>query len=117
MNTKIKLYITIFFASCLTSCSNYLDVKPLDSFTGDAIFSDLKLTETYVNKRYTEIRDGFGNLGLRYISDEAYHNFNSGNPYLYNRGEVADQLGTIPHGMLIMKRLRTAIFSLIILIS
>ncbi|MGE8302419.1 MAG: RagB/SusD family nutrient uptake outer membrane protein [Sphingobacterium paramultivorum] len=94
MNTKIKLYITIFFASCLTSCSNYLDVKPLDSFTGDAIFSDLKLTETYVNKRYTEIQDGFGNLGLRYISDEAYHNFNSGNPYLYNRGEVtADQFG------------------------
>lgn len=76
------------------SCSDYLDVKPLDSFTGEAVFSDVKLTETYVNKRYTEIIDGFGNSGLRFICDEAYHNFNSGNPYLYNRGEVTpDQMG------------------------
>ncbi|WP_400261939.1 RagB/SusD family nutrient uptake outer membrane protein [Sphingobacterium sp. SG20118] len=88
MKTTINLYIAIIFISCFSSCSNYLDVKPLDSFTGDAIFTDIKLTETYVNKRYTEMRDGFGNFGLRYISDEAYHNFNSGNPYLYNRGEV-----------------------------
>ncbi len=94
MKTKIKLYIAIFFTACFTSCTDYLDVKPLDSFTGEAIFSDVSLTEAYVNKRYTELRDGFGNFGLRYISDEAYHNFNSGNPYLYNRGEVtADQFG------------------------
>jgi len=94
MKTTIKLYIAIFFTACFTSCADYLDVKPLDSFTGEAIFSDVSLTEAYVNKRYTELRDGFGNFGLRYISDEAYHNFNSGNPYLYNRGEVtADQFG------------------------
>lgn len=94
MKTKIKLYIAIFFTAGFTSCTDYLDVKPLDSFTGEAIFSDVSLTEAYVNKRYTELRDGFGNFGLRYISDEAYHNFNSGNPYLYNRGEVtADQFG------------------------
>jgi len=78
----------------MVSCSNFLDVTPLDSFTGESIFSDLNLTEAYVNKRYTELRDGFENYGLRYISDEAYHNFNSGSPYLYNRGEVTpDQLG------------------------
>lgn len=94
MNTKRMKYVTILLAGCLMSCSDFLDVKPLDSFTGEAIFSDVKLTETYVNKRYTEIRDGFGNYGLRHISDEAYHNFNSESPYLYNRGEVTpDQFG------------------------
>lgn len=94
MNNRIIKYIGVILVSSTLSCSNFLDVKPLDSFTGEAIFSDLQLTETYVNKRYTELRDGFGNFGLRYISDEAYHNFNSGNPYLYNRGEVTpDQLG------------------------
>ncbi|MDD3063490.1 MAG: RagB/SusD family nutrient uptake outer membrane protein [Massilibacteroides sp.] len=85
---------TVLLSTFLVSCSDFLDVKPLDSFTEEAVFSDVKLTETYVNKRYTEIKDGFGNLGLRYISDEAYHNFNSGSPYLYNRGEVTpDQMG------------------------
>lgn len=94
MNNKIIKLSLVLLAGVFTSCSDFLDVAPLDSFTGDAVFSDVKLTETYVNKRYTEIKDGFGNLGLRYISDEAYHNFNSGSPYLYNRGEVTpDQAG------------------------
>ncbi|TDQ77933.1 RagB/SusD family nutrient uptake outer membrane protein [Sphingobacterium yanglingense] len=94
MNKNIVKYIGVLLLSSMMSCADFLDVKPLDSFTGDAVFSDLKLTQTYVNKRYTELRDGFGNFGLRYISDEAYHNFNSGNPYLYNRGEVTpDQMG------------------------
>ncbi|MDD2438406.1 MAG: RagB/SusD family nutrient uptake outer membrane protein, partial [Massilibacteroides sp.] len=62
---------TVLLSTFLVSCSDFLDVKPLDSFTEEAVFSDVKLTETYVNKRYTEIKDGFGNLGLRYISDEA----------------------------------------------
>ncbi|HBX45849.1 RagB/SusD family nutrient uptake outer membrane protein [Limibacterium fermenti] len=91
-NNRLNLAI-LLLASCLSACSDFLDVKPLDSFTGEAVFSDVKLTEAYVNKRYTEIRDGF-NYGLRYICDEAYHNFNSGSPYLYNRGEVTpDQAG------------------------
>lgn len=94
MKSKITKIASVLLVGCLASCSDFLDVKPLDSFTGDAIFQDVRLTETYVNKRYTELIDGFGNLGLRYISDEAYHNFNSGSPYLYNRGEVTpDQVG------------------------
>lgn len=95
MNHVIIKYTTVLLIGTLVSCADFLDVNPLDSFTGEAIFSDVNLTETYVNKRYTEMRDGFGNLGLRYISDEAYHNFNSGKPYLYNRGEVTpDQMGS-----------------------
>lgn len=94
MKINIIKYTLLSISTIFVSCSDFLDVKPLDSFTEEAVFSDVKLTETYVNKRYTEIKDGFGNLGLRYISDEAYHNFNSGNPYLYNRGEVTpDQMG------------------------
>lgn len=95
MNNKIINRLqAILMCMVVMSCSDFLDVQPLDSFTEDAVFSDVRLTEAYVNQRYTEIRDGFGNLGLRYISDEAYHNFNSGSPYLYNRGEVTpDQFG------------------------
>lgn len=92
-NKRIKLGIMLLVCS-LTSCSDFLDVQPLGSFSEDAVFSDAKFTEAYVNQRYVEMRDGFGNIGLRYISDEAYHNFNSGSPYLYNRGEVTpDQYG------------------------
>lgn len=92
-NKRIKLGIMLLVCS-LASCSDFLDVQPLGSFSEDAVFSDVKFTEAYVNQRYVEMRDGFGNTGLRYISDEAYHNFNSGSPYLYNRGEVtADQYG------------------------
>jgi starch-binding outer membrane protein, SusD/RagB family len=94
MKNKTLILGMALSLSCLFSCSDFLDVQPLDSFTDGAIFKDPVLTETYVNMRYTEIRDGFGQSAMRYVCDEAYNNFNWQSAYLYNRGEVTpDQMG------------------------
>ena len=102
MNRFIKYIIAIAgFSFC--SCSNFLDVDPLDSFTGEAIFSDPALTEAYVNERYASLRDPFGpehivglkyQASMRYVSDESMNNFNWAGSWSFNRGEVTpDQIG------------------------
>lgn len=102
MNKIAKLSI-LFFSVCCTSCSDFLDVEPLDTFTGEAVFSDPVLTEAYVNERYMSLRDYFGpettvgfkfQAATRYICDESMNNFNWGSSWSYNRGEVTpDQTG------------------------
>lgn len=103
MNKIAKLSI-LFFSACCISCSDFLDVEPLDSFTGEAVFSDPSLTEAYVNERYMNLRDYFGpesTVGLKYqastrfICDESMSNFNWASAWSYNQGEVTpDQTGT-----------------------
>lgn len=102
MNKIAKCFIAIVGLSFF-SCSDFLDVEPLDSFTGEGIFSDPALTEAYVNERYMSLRDPFGPehiVGLKYqaamkfISDESMCNFNWGSCWTFNRGEVTpDQIG------------------------
>lgn len=103
MNKIAKLSI-LLFSTCCISCSDFLDVEPLDSFTGEAVFSDPSLTEAYVNERYMNLRDYFGpesTVGLKYqastrfICDESMNNFNWASSWSYNQGEVTpDQTGT-----------------------
>ncbi|MDR0698815.1 MAG: RagB/SusD family nutrient uptake outer membrane protein [Tannerella sp.] len=99
---KLGKYIIILLSGCVIACSDYLDIQPLDSFTNESVFSDPTLTEAYVNARYSEIKVGITTndyahatgIGLRYISDEAYHNFNFESSYSFNRGEITpDQVG------------------------
>ena len=92
----IKLMMAALFSVFLMSCSDYLDLKPLDSFSEETIFSDIALTEAYVNARYIDIKVGFSTndfahargQGLRSICDEAYHTFGDQNAYVFNRGEL-----------------------------
>ena len=94
--TLIKFIMAMMISVCLTSCSDFLDLQPLDSFSEETIFTDLALAEAYVNARYLEIKVGIGTggfayargQGLRYISDEAYHTFGDQNAYVFNRGEL-----------------------------
>lgn len=88
-----------------TSCSDFLDVEPLDSFTEEKMFTDPALAESYVNQRYMSIRDHFGperrvnnriihQASMRFISDECMNNFNWASSWVFNRGEVTpDQIG------------------------
>lgn len=94
MKQNIKSIFTMLVgAAALASC-NVLDLKPLDSFTEDAIFSDTKLAETYVNSRYTGIRNGWAGAALRFVCDESMNNFNWESAYVLNRGEMtADNAG------------------------
>lgn len=94
--------LLVLLSGIFTACSDFLDIQPLDSFTNESIFTDASLTEAYVNSRYREIKTGITTndysyakgIGLRYISDEAYHNFNFYSSYSFNRGEITpDQIG------------------------
>lgn len=59
---------------CLTSCSDFLDQDPLDSFTEVAVWEDPALAESYLNEQYTHLFSEF-QKGVMYanFSDEAYH--------------------------------------------
>ena len=47
---KIYLYVAFALASIgMISCTDILDQDPLDSFTDEAVWNDLALSETYLN--------------------------------------------------------------------
>ena len=53
---KIYLYVAFALASIgMISCTDILDQDPLDSFTDEAVWNDLALSETYLNAQYTLI--------------------------------------------------------------
>ena len=58
----------------MSSCVSILDQAPLDSFTDDAVWSDLALSETYLNKVYNTVR---GQLSTNTLwdnfSEETFH--------------------------------------------
>ena len=58
----------------LASCVSILDQEPLDSFTDEAVWSDLSLSEAYLNKVYNTVR---GQLSTNTLwdnfSEEIYH--------------------------------------------
>jgi starch-binding outer membrane protein, SusD/RagB family len=72
---KIAIFITSAIA-CLSlgSCTSILDQKPLDSFTDEAVWSDLNLSEAYLNMAYNEVRGYLStNTLLDNFSEETYH--------------------------------------------
>lgn len=93
-----KLYILLGCLS-LVACSDYLNVAPPDKYRAEDVFTDLSLTESYVNQRYTEMRDGTGGRGLRYICDESFKRDDAGS-HLFNRGELnPDNIEGNTHGL------------------
>lgn len=71
---KIKIYGLAFIISCsMFSCSDILDVNPVDSFTDAAVWSDLSLAEAYLNTPYAKIKSEL-QKGSRFASltDEVY---------------------------------------------
>lgn len=72
---KIAIFITSAIACLgLGSCTSILDQKPLDSFTDEAVWSDLTLSEAYLNMSYNQVR---GYLSTNTIwdnfSEETFH--------------------------------------------
>lgn len=106
MKSKISKFAILLFSICFMSCSDFLDVDPLDSFTEDKVFTDPALAEAYVNQRYMSLRNHFGpelkvderivyQASMRFVSDECMNNFNWAGSWTFNRGEVTpDQMGT-----------------------
>lgn len=72
---KINLYILSALACIgLASCVELLDQEPLDSFTDEAVWNDLTLSETYLNDVYSDVR-GFLSTNTLYdnFSSQIFH--------------------------------------------
>ena len=56
---KTKHYLYTLALACMswgaTSCTDILNVDPLNSFSDEAVWSDLSLSETYLNAQYTNL--------------------------------------------------------------
>lgn len=97
---KNKIYIAICFiiASVLMiSCSeDFLDKEPLDSYTDQSVWSDIKLAEAFANNLYNVLPTAQHTWGsktnrtwaLSSACDEAYNKFNDYNAAIMNSGAL-----------------------------
>lgn len=70
--TVIAVFIT---ASCK---KDFLDVKPLDKFSDEAVWKDPALIQTFVNNIYLGIPHGFSNIMMSSMVDETTYNADFG---------------------------------------
>ena len=71
-----KIFYILAFAAALTACKDgFLDKKPLDKLSEEAVFNSDALAESYINAIYTVMPDPFteGNIGC--ISDEGFFRY------------------------------------------
>lgn len=71
-----KIFYILAFAAALTACNDgFLDKKPLDKLSEEAVFNSDALAESYINAIYTVLPDPFteGNIGC--ISDEGFFRY------------------------------------------
>lgn len=57
MNNEKDIFICTFALASIgmISCTDILDQDPLDSFTDEAVWNDLALSETYLNAQYMNL--------------------------------------------------------------
>lgn len=84
MKTKKYLYVLVF--ACLgfggTSCTDILDVEPMNSFSDEAVWGDLALSETYLNAQYANLwAESMKGTRFAHFTDEVYqkHTYGSEN--------------------------------------
>lgn len=69
----VSILIVLFTFS---SCSDFLDIEPRDTFSDKAVFGSMKTLDQYVTQRYAETKHALGRTSLRFMCDESYNNFN-----------------------------------------
>ena len=71
----LRIIILLGCTFCL-SCTEILDVQPLDAVSDVAVWKDPALMELFVNSRYEELPHGYvlwaGGLRLTTLTDESY---------------------------------------------
>ena len=72
---NIYIYpILIAAGMSLASCNDILDQEPLNSFTDEAVWGDLKLAETYLNAQYANLMpENSKGVPFSTLTDEVYH--------------------------------------------
>lgn len=75
-NEKIYLYVAFALASIgMISCTDILDQDPLDSFTDEAVWNDLALSETYLNAQYMNLMaENMKGTRFAHYTDEVFQN-------------------------------------------
>ena len=80
---KIYLYVAFALASIgMISCTDILDQDPLDSFTDEAVWNDLALSETYLNAQYMNLMaENMKGTRFAHYTDEVFqkHTYGSEN--------------------------------------
>lgn len=80
---KIYLYAAIaLMTTSMTSCLDILDQEPLDSYTDEAVWNDLALSETYLNAQYMNLwAENMKGTRFAHFTDEVYqkHTYGSEN--------------------------------------
>lgn len=73
---KIYLYVAFALASIgMISCTDILDQDPLDSFTDEAVWNDLALSETYLNAQYMNLMaENMKGTRFAHYTDEVFQN-------------------------------------------
>ena len=56
----------------LTSCSDFMDLKPTDQYDEEMVWSDAALVQAYINDVYSFVRHGSEESSTTGISDDAY---------------------------------------------
>ncbi|MCF0069736.1 RagB/SusD family nutrient uptake outer membrane protein [Dyadobacter sp. CY261] len=78
---KKTLYALALIMTLLpfSSCNDdFLDKKPLNEYSGDAVWNDLALMQTFVNNIYNNLPHGFTELMMASLSDESILTFDGG---------------------------------------
>lgn len=87
---KHIIYAAIAVSSLgLVSCSDILDQQPLDSFSDAAVWSDLSLSEAFLNNCYVRVEaENSGGVLFSNYTDESFHMHDYGTSN-YTQGRVS----------------------------
>ena len=86
---KKIIYLAVSALLSFSSCSDFLDKKPLDSLTENAVFNDDVLLTAYVTAcYYKSFPNGFDEAMSSSATDESYTRHGDGSSNIVARGEM-----------------------------
>lgn len=96
MKTISICFLGLLLLTNLNSCKkDFLDRKPLDTYSELDVWTDLNLIQTFINSKYRALPHFYNwgaaanGPGLSAASDEGYSKFNYENVFLWNKGEIS----------------------------
>ena len=85
---KIIYSLSTIILLVFSSCNDFLDKKPLDSITEDAVFNDDALLTAYVTACYNAYPNGFDEAMMSSCTDESYTRHGGNSSILVSQGEM-----------------------------
>ena len=84
---QLPVYALLLTMGGLSCSDAILDKQPIDKLSEDAVWSDPRLVETYVNSKYQDMTWGFQEVMWSSLSDESMFKHDYGT-HAINKGEV-----------------------------